>query len=45
MNLIYEKLQNCLRSVRDKTDFVPKVAIVLGSGLGDYADDRSESVV
>ena len=39
MNLIYEKLQNCLRSVRDKTDFVPKVAIVLGSGLGDYADD------
>ena len=25
--------------MRDKTDFVPKVAIVLGSGLGDYADD------
>ena len=39
MNPIYEKLQNCLKSVREKTDFVPKVAIVLGSGLGDYADD------
>ena len=34
---IYEKLQNCLKCVRSKTDFVPKVAIVLGSGLGDYA--------
>lgn len=39
MNPVYEKLQKCLKSVREKTDFVPKVAIVLGSGLGDYADD------
>lgn len=39
MNDVYEKLQSCLKSVREKTDFVPRVAIVLGSGLGDYADD------
>ncbi len=39
MNEVYAKLQNCLKSVREKTDFVPKVAIVLGSGLGDYAND------
>lgn len=39
MNPIYEKLQNCLKSIRQKTDFEPKVAIVLGSGLGDYAQD------
>ena len=39
MNPVYEKLQKCLKSVREKTDFVPKVAIVLGSGLGDYAND------
>ena len=39
MNQVYEKLQRCLESVRRKTDFVPKVGIVLGSGLGDYADD------
>jgi purine-nucleoside phosphorylase len=39
MNQIYEKVENCLKSVRKVTDFVPKVAIVLGSGLGDYADD------
>lgn len=39
MNPIYEKLQNCFKSIREKTDFEPKVAIVLGSGLGDYAQD------
>lgn len=39
MNPIYEKLQSCVKAVRQKTDFVPKVAIVLGSGLGDYAKD------
>lgn len=39
MNQVSVKLQKCLKSVREKTDFVPKVAIVLGSGLGDYADD------
>lgn len=39
MNQVYEKVNNCLKSVRNVTDFVPKVAIVLGSGLGDYAND------
>lgn len=34
----YEKLTNCLKTVREKIDFTPKVAIVLGSGLGDYAE-------
>lgn len=36
-NPVYEKLMHCMRAVREKTDFVPRVAIVLGSGLGDYA--------
>lgn len=36
----------CVRSVRTKTDFVPKVALVLGSGLGDYASQlRVEAAV
>lgn len=39
MNQVYEKLTKCVACVREKTDFVPKVAIVLGSGLGDYAND------
>ena len=38
MNSIYEKLTSCLASVREKTDFLPETAIVLGSGLGDYAE-------
>ena len=38
MNEIYDKLMHCLACVKEKTDFVPKVAIVLGSGLGDYAE-------
>lgn len=37
MNPVYEKLLHCYDCVREKTDFVPKVALVLGSGLGDYA--------
>lgn len=32
------KLKTCLASVREKTDFKPEVALILGSGLGDYAD-------
>lgn len=38
MGEVYDKLMNCYQSVRSKTDFVPKVALVLGSGLGDYAN-------
>ena len=38
MNDVYDKLKTCLESVRKKTDFVPEVALILGSGLGDYAD-------
>lgn len=36
---IYEKLENCYDQVRQITDFEPEIAIVLGSGLGDLADD------
>ena len=39
MNAIYEKLKRCEKSVREKTDFLPEVALILGSGLGDYADE------
>ena len=38
MNPVYDKLQRCLKCAREKVDFVPDVALVLGSGLGDYAD-------
>ena len=32
------KLEKSLKTIRSKTDFKPKVALVLGSGLGDYAE-------
>ncbi|MBR1751491.1 MAG: purine-nucleoside phosphorylase [Ruminococcus sp.] len=35
----YEKLKRCYDSVREKTDFVPQIALVLGSGLGGFADN------
>lgn len=39
MGKVYDKLMNCLSCVREKTDFVPRVALVLGSGLGDFAKE------
>lgn len=36
---ITEKLDGCVKAIREKTDFVPKVALVLGSGLGNYAQN------
>ncbi|MCR5395982.1 MAG: purine-nucleoside phosphorylase [Lachnospiraceae bacterium] len=38
MNQVYEKLTKAYESLRKQTDFEPEVALVLGSGLGDYAD-------
>ena len=35
---MYKKLVTCLESVRKKIDFKPEVALILGSGLGDFAD-------
>ncbi|SDB19167.1 purine-nucleoside phosphorylase [Eubacterium oxidoreducens] len=39
MNKVYEKLLKCVDSVREMTDFVPEIGIVLGSGFGKYADE------
>ena len=38
MTKVYEKLQRCLKSIEDKIPFRPRLALVLGSGLGDYAE-------
>lgn len=42
----YEKLLKCVACVREKTDFVPDVALILGSGLGALADEiEAEAIV
>lgn len=38
MNPVYEKVVKCFESFQKKIDFKPEIALVLGSGLGDYAD-------
>lgn len=38
MSKVVEKLNSCYESIKDKIPFKPKVALILGSGLGDYAD-------
>ncbi len=36
MNPAYTKLLQCFESIKDRIPFTPKIALVLGSGLGDY---------
>ena len=46
MNAVYEKLQRCYESMQEKTDFKPLIAVVLGSGLGGFAEDiQIETIV
>lgn len=42
MGKVYERLETALAAVREKTDFVPRVGLVLGSGLGDFAETSME---
>ncbi|MCB7321318.1 purine-nucleoside phosphorylase [Lacrimispora sp. 210928-DFI.3.58] len=46
MNQVYEKLTTCYESIKARIPFEPKIALVLGSGLGDYADTvQAEAVI
>ena len=35
---MYDRLLKCYESFKSKIDFQPEVALILGSGLGDYAE-------
>lgn len=45
MNPVYEKLENCYESMKDRIPFMPKAALVLGSGLGGFADEMEQEAV
>ena len=38
MGTIQDRIDGCVRSIREKTGFVPGTALVLGSGLGGFAE-------
>lgn len=44
-NLVYEKLNQCYESMKNKLPFKPRVALILGSGLGNYAERFQEEGV
>ncbi len=45
MSKRYERLKKCYKCFKEKIDFIPDVALVLGSGLGDYADGIKQEAV
>ncbi len=40
-----QKLNCCLAKIREITDFIPRVGVVLGSGLGGFAEKVSTEVI
>ncbi len=38
MNPAYTKLLQCYESIKERVPFTPKVALILGSGLGEYGN-------
>lgn len=44
-NEVYEKVMRCVAAIREKTDFVPRAALILGSGLGEFADSLEAKAV
>ncbi len=45
MNSAYKKLEIMYNSIKEKLPFAPEVALILGSGLGDFADRIEEPVI
>ncbi|MBQ8568764.1 MAG: purine-nucleoside phosphorylase [Oscillospiraceae bacterium] len=39
MSKIYERLEKCYECFKSKISFTPEIALILGSGLGGYADE------
>lgn len=38
MGKVFDRLEKTFKQIRERTDFVPEIALVLGSGLGNYAE-------
>ncbi len=43
---VQKKVEDCVKQIQEKTDFIPRVALILGSGLGALADEiQAEAIV
>ena len=40
-----KRLEECLKAIRDRIPFVPRIAAVLGSGLGELADEIEQETM
>mgnify|MGYP002715347843 CR=1 FL=1 len=45
MNRVYEKVMKCYENIKNRIPFTPKVALVLGSGLGNYANQMKIEMI
>lgn len=45
MNNLYDSIQETAAAIRERTSLQPKVGLILGSGLGGFADTLSDAVV
>lgn len=44
VDTLYDRVQAAVTAVRKRTDFVPQVGLILGSGLGGFADSLEQPV-
>ena len=45
MSIVYDRVKRSFDSITDIIPFKPKIGLVLGSGLGDFADDFEKEAV
>ncbi|MEK6580086.1 MAG: purine-nucleoside phosphorylase [Bdellovibrionota bacterium] len=43
-NLIYEKIQEAVSAIQNRTALVPEIGVILGSGLGEVADQITDPI-
>ena len=44
MSMVLERIERCVGAIREKTDLVPEFGVVLGSGLGAFAEKVQNAV-
>lgn len=44
MGAVWDRVEGCAKEIRKKTDFIPRTAVVLGSGLGAFAELVEDAV-